>query len=83
MTAYTSHGLGGVLSHPSYYHVLTDLPSWIFILGHDYAETRLPYVEDDLPYSWKILRDPIFEDFEVFCSTSKILSSNFSSQQLI
>ena len=27
-------------------------------------------------YSQKILRDPIFEDFEVFCLTSTILSSN-------
>ena len=30
-----------------------------------------------LPYSRKISRDPIFEDFKVFCLTSKILSSNF------
>ena len=37
-----------------------------------------------LPYSRKILRAPIFEDFEVFSSTSKILSSNFvKSQELI
>ena len=37
-----------------------------------------------VPYSRKILRAPIFEDFEVFCSTSKILSSNFvKSQELI
>ena len=35
-------------------------------------------------YSRKILRAPIFEDFEAFCSTSKILSSNFvESQELI
>ena len=35
-----------------------------------------------LLYSWKISRDPIFEDFEVICLTLKILSSDFSSQEL-
>ena len=32
-------------------------------------------------YSRKISRTPIFEDFEVFCSTSKILSLNFVKSQ--
>ena len=31
----------------------------------------------ELPYSWKLSRDPIFKDFEVFCLTLKMLSSNF------
>ena len=34
-----------------------------------------------IPYSWKISRAPIFKDFEVFSSTSKILSSNFVKSQ--
>ena len=36
-----------------------------------------------IPYSWKILRAPIFEEFKVFCLTLKILSWNLfiESQQ--
>ena len=32
-------------------------------------------VHQRIPYSWKILRTPIFEDFGVFCLTSKNISS--------
>ena len=55
-----------------------------YILNHVNAIGLNSVVLNVLSYSRKILRAPIFEDFEVFCSTSKILSLNFvKSQELI
>ena len=40
--------------------------------------------KENILYSWKILRAPIFKDFKVSCSISKILSLNFvKNQELI